>query len=199
MFTGIIEGTGQLVGHVKKGDFLQIVIQPCFPTNALRLGESVAVNGCCLTVAKKTTNHFWTDLSPETIEKTNLARQAPGAEVNLERSLRLQDRLGGHWVQGHVDGLGQIRSIKKRGSFLIFEIQFPKELRRYLVPKGSICIDGISLTVTTLKRDQFSLVVVPHTLAHTNLGKKKRGDLVNLEVDIIGKYVESLLLRRKKR
>lgn len=199
MFTGIIEGTGQVVDRVKKGRGFQVAIHPSFSVKKLKVGESVAVNGCCLTVIKKGRNRFWTDLSSETVGKTNLARQSPGTQVNLERSLKLSDRLGGHWVQGHVDGVGRIRFFQKQGKFLTVGIQFPKKLKRYLVSKGSICVDGISMTVNGLKGGQFSLVVVPHTLAQTNLGEKRVGDLVNLEVDIIGKYIESLLQRKTGR
>ena len=190
MFTGIVEGTGAVQGHIQAG---QLQLRPSFSVRAIRIGESVSVNGCCLTVTQKRKNLIQADLSPETLKVTNLGKLTPGSHVNLERPVRLSDRLGGHLVSGHVDGIGRILSVKKDSKGSVIEIKIPKNLRRYLIPKGSIAVDGISMTINRLQRDRFDLVVVPHTLRQTNLKDRKRGDWVNLEVDMVGKYIEGLL------
>lgn len=192
MFSGIVEGTGKVLKIDKKKKVARIRIQSPFSLSRSKIGDSVAVNGCCLTVAVKGKNLFEADLSGETLRVTSLGRLKPGDPVNLERPLRLTDRIGGHLVQGHVDGLGRILNLHRNGSSIEIQIGFPKNLRRYLIPKGSVAVDGISMTVNRLTRKSFTLVVIPHTLQRTDLKAKRVGDSVNLEVDMIGKYVESL-------
>ncbi len=188
MFTGIIEG----VGWVQKITFSKgvgrlRVIAP-FSLSSTRKGDSMAVNGCCLTLVSKSKTSFEADLSDETLRVTAFDQLKPGDLVNLERPLRLSDRLGGHLVQGHVDSIGHISRIGP----ISFEIVFPQRLRRYLIPKGSVAVDGISMTVNHLTAKSFTLVVIPHTLKSTNLKAKRVGDPVHLEVDMVGKYVENL-------
>ena len=204
MFSGIVEGTGKVLKIDKKKKAARIRIQSPFSLSRSKIGDSVAVNGCCLTVAVKGKNLFEADLSGETLRVTNLGTLKPGDPVNLERPLRLTDRIGGHLVQGHVDGVGKILSIRNVGAGFsrpgagtapLQEIQigFPKDLRRYLILKGSVAVDGISMTVNRLTQKSFTLVVIPHTLQRTDLKAKRVGDPVNLEVDMIGKYIESLI------
>ena len=203
MFTGIIEGTGKVL---KIGPGRLVVTTPFMLTRD-GIGSSIAVNGCCLTIARKRLRQFTADLSPETLRVTNLGTLRPGGVVNLERPLRLGDRLGGHLVQGHVDGVGRVLAIRHVGANLCVRtkkgqthgsaptilheitVQFPKHLRPYLIPKGSIAVDGISMTINQLTAKHFSLVVVPHTLKVTNFSGLKKGQLVNLEADMVGKYM----------
>lgn len=192
MFTGIVEGTGRIlkIKPLKNGS--RLTVASPFGLGKVKKGESIAVNGCCLTVVSKAGKSFDADLSHETLDVTNLKSVRPGSVVNLERPLRLSDRIDGHLVQGHVDGLGRILKIKKPGDSWEIEIEIPKDLRRYLIPKGSVTVDGISMTVNRLTPKSFTLVVIPHTFQVTNLKAKRAGDPVNLEVDLIGKYLESL-------
>ncbi|MBI2982452.1 MAG: riboflavin synthase [Deltaproteobacteria bacterium] len=193
MFTGIIEGKGLVAAraHRSKGAILRI--KPTFRLHRLKIGESIAVNGCCLTVARKGDSWFEADLSHETLRVTDLGELDVGDCVNLERPVRPVDRLGGHIVQGHIDGVGKILAVEKNGKGSLIKIRLPKKLRSYLIPKGSVAVDGVSMTVNRLGRDQFSLFVIPHTLKVTTLGERQVGDSVNLEVDIIGKYIERLV------
>lgn len=193
MFSGIVEGTGKILKIDKKKKAARIQIRSPFSLSKSKIGDSVAINGCCLTIAAKRKNLFEADLSGETLRVTNLGMLKVGDPVNLERPLRLDDRIGGHLVQGHVDGVGRILDLRRNGSSFEVQISFPKNLRHYLIPKGSIAVDGISMTVNRLTRKSFTLVVIPHTLQRTNLKAKRAGDPVNLEVDMIGKYVESLM------
>jgi riboflavin synthase len=192
MFKGIVEGTGKViaVSSLKKG--IRLSIRTPFALSSVKKGDSIAVNGCCLTVVAKSGMAFEADLSHETLQVTKLQGVKAGSLVNLERPLRLSDRIDGHLVQGHVDGVGRIRSIKKPGDSWEIEVAFPKNLRRYLIPKGSVAVDGISMTVNRLTPASFTLVVIPHTFQATNLKARRVGDPVNLEVDMVGKYLESL-------
>jgi len=192
MFKGIVEGAGRVlkVSSLKNG--LRFSIQVPFTLKAVKTGDSIAVNGCCLTVVAKTKKSFDADLSHETLRVTNLRAIKTGALVNLERPLRLADRIDGHLVQGHVDGVGKILRIKNPGDSWEIEVECPKALRRYVIPKGSITVDGISMTVNRLTPKAFTLVVIPHTFQTTNLKARRAGDPVNLEVDMVGKYLESL-------
>jgi len=192
MFKGIVEGTGKIVKVARLKNGSRLTVRSPFPLGSVKKGDSIAVNGCCLTVTSKSARSFDADLSHETLKVTNLKEVRPGSVVNIERPLRLSDRIDGHIVQGHVDGVGRIRSMKKPGDSWEIEIEFPKSLRRYLISKGSITVDGISMTVNRLTPSSFTLVVVPHTFQVTNLKAKRAGDSVNLEVDLIGKYLESL-------
>ena len=170
-------------------------------TEGLKLGDSIAVNGACLTTVsfsergKSGENEFSVDLSPETMRRTSLGQLSEGRPVNLERALLASDRMSGHIVQGHVDGTGRIMSTKPEGDSIIFRIRVPKHLNRYIVEKGFVAVDGISLTVVKRSASSFSIAVIPYTLDNTNLASLSVGDRVNLEADILAKYVESLLDR----
>ena len=191
MFTGIVEEVGAVLacgdmGLTVKGD----QVMP-----GLKLGDSMAVNGTCLTVVEFSGDRFRVDLAPETLRRTSLGELAAGSRVNLERPLAVSDRLGGHIVQGHVDGAGRIMSIRPESDCYIFRVRTPKRLMPYVVEKGFIAVDGISLTVVKKGAASFTISVIPYTFSHTNLQEKSTGDRVNLEVDIVAKYVESLLAK----
>ncbi len=191
MFTGIVEEVGR-VGQLD--DHRLTILGPKVAEDA-KLGDSIAVNGACLTVVTLEGGEFAVDLAPETIRRTSLGDVAAGDPVNLERPLAVSDRLGGHIVQGHVDEAGRVESIEPDGDCSIFRINAPERLMPYIVEKGFIAVDGISLTVVEKGTSWFTLSVIPYTLEHTNLSGKPGGSRVNLEVDIVAKYVESLLTR----
>jgi riboflavin synthase len=200
MFKGIVEGTGKILKISVLANGRRLAISTPFLLGSVKKGDSIAVNGCCLTVVSKSGRAFAADLSHETLRVTNLKDAGPGTLVNLERPLRLSDRIDGHLVQGHVDGMGRVRKIRKVGASWEIRIEFPKDLGRYLISKGSVAVDGISMTVNRvypgtgdpLGRPYFTLVVIPHTFQATNLKARRAGDGVNLEVDMVGKYIESL-------
>lgn len=192
MFCGIVEGTGEIVALTKKKEGARIRFQSSFSVKDTKIGDSIAINGCCLTVVTKKGNVIEADLSHETLRVTNLGFLQKGSLINLERPIKLSDRIGGHMVQGHVDGIGSVKNVKKVGDNYEITIRFPKKLRRYLIPKGSVAIDGISMTVNALTADTLTLFVIPHTLQATNLKARRAGDRVNIEVDMVGKYIESL-------
>jgi riboflavin synthase len=197
MFTGLIEDVGKIgVLRIAKNSAV-LEVKTKLPLRAMPLGASVAVNGACLTVVKKTKDVFMVDVSPETLQRTNLQSLAAGGLVNLEQPMRFQDRLGGHLVTGHVDGIGTITTIKPEGGFTVFRFRVPAIISSLLVAKGSVAVDGISLTVNDCRRDGFSVAIIPFTLQHTNLRVRRVGDKVNLETDLIGKYVQSFLAQRK--
>jgi len=196
MFTGIIEVIGTVQEFSRQGDGARVHIGAGPLAEGLRLGESIAVEGACLTVTALRGNGFAADLSVETLKRTTLGRLRAGARVNLERPLRLGDRLGGHLVTGHVDGVGQLAERVPQGDGEFIRIRFPRELGSLLVMKGSIAVDGISLTVAELSRDAFGVAIIPHTLEHTTLRDKRVGDPVNLEADLLGKHVARLLALR---
>lgn len=193
MFTGIIQGKGTIFETRPAGGGLIVGLEADFDLSEPVEGESIAVNGVCLTAKMIHGRRFQADVSPESLAKTNLGRLAVGGSVNLERALRLSDRLGGHLVSGHVDGVSELLSKVNRGSFTIFTFTVPMGYGRYLIQKGSVTIDGISLTVNSVDDTSFSVSIIPHTLQLTTLGQLAPGGLVNIEVDIIGKYVEKLL------
>lgn len=193
MFTGIIQGRGTIFEKKPTGGGLIFGIEADFDLTDPAEGESIAVNGVCLTAREIVGRRFLADVSPESLGRTNLGRVSVGSVVNLERALRLSDRLGGHMVSGHVDAVAEIVSRKPLGDFVIFTFVVPEGLGRYIIEKGSITIDGISLTVNEIDGRTFSVSIIPHTLEITTLGKMGQGDLINLEVDLIGKYVEKLL------
>jgi riboflavin synthase len=174
-----------------------LTVKTKLPVRSMPQGASVAVNGACLTVVKKLKEAFTVDVSPETLSRTNLAALAVGDGVNLEQPMRLNERLGGHLVTGHVDGMGTITAIKKQGEFTIFTFRVPARLGSLLVSKGSVAVDGISLTVNDCRRTRFSVAIIRFTLQHTNLQGRRVGDKVNVETDLIGKYVHSFLAKRK--
>jgi riboflavin synthase len=187
MFTGLIEATGEVTARTPTTGGQRISVRSPL-TAALNLGDSVAVNGVCLTVVQ-TDAAFHADVGPETLRVTTLGSLATGAVVNLERPLRGDGRMGGHFVQGHVDAIGRIEKLQPASDFLWMTVSFPRELARFLVLKGSVAVDGISLTVAGLSGDGFDVQLVPFTMEHTNLNRARIGDTVNLECDMIGKYV----------
>ncbi len=191
MFTGIIEEVGT-VGEL--GDN-KLTIRAAKVMEDQKMGDSIAVNGTCLTVVAHDSTTFTVDLSPETLSRTSLGSLEQSHKVNLERPLAVSDRLGGHIVQGHVDATGRITSSRTEGNSQILRVRFPERMRPYIVEKGFIAVDGISLTVVQKGTSTFTLSVIPFTLENTNLQEKGVGDRVNLEIDIIAKYVESLIAR----
>ena len=187
MFTGLIEATGEIAARTTTTGGQRVSVRSPL-TAELKLGDSVAVNGVCLTVVQADAA-FHADVGPETLRVTTLGSLDSGALVNLERPLRGDGRMGGHFVQGHVDAVGQIADLRPESDFLWLTVSFPRELARYMVLKGSIAVDGISLTVAGLAGDRFDVQLVPFTVEHTNLKRARIGDRVNLECDMIGKYV----------
>ena len=188
MFTGLVEATGRLVERTTTSGGLRLRLQSTL-ARELRDGDSMAVNGVCLTVSGRADGEIVADVGPETMRVTTLGTLAPGAMVNLERPLRADGRLGGHFVQGHVDGMGSIEDRRPEAEFEWVTISFPSRLSQYLVSKGSIAVDGVSLTVAVLNVDRFDVQLVPYTLDQTNLRSIQVGDRVNLECDVLGKYV----------
>jgi riboflavin synthase len=197
VFTGIVEELGVVEALEDQGDAIRLTVRGPQVTVDARLGDSISVNGCCLTVAARDGETFTADVMRETLDKTSLGVLEPGSRVNLERAVTAQTRLGGHIVQGHVDGTGQVLSRTPSEHWELVEISLPGELARYLVDKGSITVDGISLTVVTAGPASFTVSLIPETLARTTLGVKQEGDPVNLEVDVIAKYVERLITHQK--
>ncbi len=194
MFTGIIQGQGKLVEKRPSGGGMVFVLTTDFDITDPEEGESIACNGVCLTAKNIAERRFEVDVSPESLSRTNLGGKAAGSTLNLERALRLSDRLGGHMVAGHADAVAQVLSRTPDGDFVRFTFAIPKGLGKYIIEKGSITIDGISLTVNHCDTSTFSVSIIPHTLVVTSLGSLKSGSGVNIEVDLIGKYVEKLLL-----
>ncbi|MGI6555493.1 MAG: riboflavin synthase [Bacillota bacterium] len=194
MFTGLVEELGSVEKTEIQGRSGRFFIKGK-KIGGLAVGDSVAVNGVCLTVSAIDGDVFMVDVMRETLERSNLGYLHQGHGVNLERALKLGDRLGGHLVSGHVDGVGRIKSILSVENAKLIEVSAPRSVLRYVVSKGSIAVDGISLTVVDCGRDSFTVSIIPHTYRETTLGKRKIGDPVNLEVDMIAKYVEKLLNR----
>jgi riboflavin synthase len=195
LFTGIIEEIGYVKRINQQSRSAQIEIKADKVLGDVAVGDSIAVNGVCLTVVTFDSQHFTADVMPETISKTNLRELKPGSPVNLERALQLGGRLGGHIVQGHVDAIGTIVEKQILEIAIIYRIATEPELLQYVVPKGSVAIDGVSLTVVDVFQDSFTVSLIPHTAHETVLGEKKPGDRVNLESDIIGRYVKHLMNR----
>jgi riboflavin synthase len=196
MFTGLIEDVGE-IRSLFRGDRSQVLrIGTKLPVSVMRLGASVAVNGACLTVVKKGRADFTVEVSPETLRCTNLDELCNGSRVNLERPMRLGAELGGHLVTGHVDGRAEVDEIMRKGEFTFFKFRVPAELGTLLVPKGSVAVDGISLTVNQSSKRRFSVAIIPFTLRHTNLRLRRVGDKVNIETDLIGKYVQRFIAQR---
>ncbi len=193
MFTGIVEEVGHIRRLTQIANGARLAIEAQTVLAGAKLGDSIAVNGVCLTVVEQGPDWFAADLSAETLKRTSLQQARTGTRVNLERALLPTTRLGGHIMQGHVDGTGRLLEAQPSGEGWTVRIGFPVELARYIVEKGSIAVDGISLTVATLGDDWFEIAVIPHTWKMTNLSTLERGALVNLEVDILAKYVERML------
>ena len=190
MFTGLIEGTGKLKTIEPRGKDMRLSIQASFDLEGFQTGESVAVDGVCLTVVFWQARTFTVDVSQETLSRSTLGQRSVGDEVNLERALRLGDRLGGHLVNGHVDGRARVMARKQRGDSLVLTFEVVAELGRYIIEKGSVAVNGVSLTVNRCDEQSFDVNIVPHTARWTTIGNWRVGDEVNIEVDIIGKYVE---------
>jgi riboflavin synthase len=193
MFTGIVEGSGKVIRLTMKGADATLEVEAAIDLSEVSLGDSIAVNGACLTVISKTAKTFTADVSAESLSRTTLKHLQIGHQVNLEKSLRVGGFLGGHFVLGHVDGIGRILSKTQKSGSLIFAIEADTPLSRYIVEKGSIAIDGISLTVNKLEKGRFYVNIIPYTAAYTILVGKKEGEWVNIETDVLGKYVEKLL------
>ena len=196
MFTGLIEDVGKIVSLRLAERAAALTVKTRLSARAMELGASIAVNGACLTVVKSGRGQFTVELSPETLKRTSLKDLRPGSFVNLERPMRLNDRLGGHLVTGHVDGLATVATIEKKGDFTFLTFRVPRRLGAFLVSKGSVAVDGISLTVNECGPGRFSVALIPFTLRHTNLLTRMVGDKVNIETDLIGKYVYNLMKRR---
>jgi riboflavin synthase len=199
LFTGIVEELGVVEALEDQGDAIRLTVRGPHVTVDARPGDSVSVNGCCLTVAQRDGETFTADVMRETLDKTSLGVLAPGGRVNLERAVTAQTRLGGHIVQGHVDGTGTVLRRVPSEHWEVVEISLPEQLARYLVDKGSVTVDGISLTVVSAGATSFTVSLIPETLARTTLGFKHEGEPVNLEVDVIAKYVERLITPHKDR
>jgi len=193
MFTGLAEGLGRVKRIRRMQDQLQICVSPLFDMTGCRLGDSISVSGACLTVASMEGDAVYMDVSGETLTRTTLGLLKQGDLVNLERALRLTDRLGGHLVLGHVDGIGKILKKEARNNSWLFKVEINEALSRYIIEKGSIAVDGISLTINACENAFFEVNIIPHTGAQTTLLKKNVGEPVNVETDLIGKYVEKLL------
>ncbi|GAA1911301.1 riboflavin synthase [Nocardioides marmoribigeumensis] len=195
MFTGIVEELGTVVALESQSDAMRLSVRGPLVTEDASLGDSIAVNGVCLTVASLDGEVFTADVMRETLDKSSLGALAPQSQVNLERAMTLQARLGGHLVQGHVDGVGEVRSRTPSEHWEVVEVSLPPHLATYLVDKGSITVDGVSLTVVRVDdaRGSFTVSLIPETLARTTLGHRQPGEPVNLEVDVVAKYVERML------
>lgn len=193
MFTGLVEETGGLAGKTAAGEGYQLEISAKIVMQDLAIGSSVCVNGVCLTVVKKTSGSFSVDAIEETLKKTNLGSLNIGDKVNLERPLKADARLGGHFVLGHVDTTGKIVDIKELSSSHFVKISYPEKFNRYLIYVGSVAIDGVSMTVAELDKNSFSVGIIPHTWEETIFRYKKPGSTVNLEFDVLGKYVEKIM------
>jgi len=199
MFTGIIEDRGKVLRIEQRGQEKRLILELPPHLTEVQLGDSININGVCLTVVQKNEQMIELDLSLETLQKTGLRELKKGDQVNLERALRPMDRLGGHIVTGHVDGIGQIVEKREERDFLELRIRIPDSVSRYVVEKGSIAIDGISLTVNECHEGEIQMILIPYTIEKTTLKHKRIGDQVNLESDILGKYVEKFLDRGEKK
>ncbi|HEY2615084.1 MAG TPA: riboflavin synthase [Chthoniobacterales bacterium] len=199
MFTGLIEEVGTVLSSEAHDRGVQLQIAAPHLAKKIRIGESIAVNGCCLTVTAQRDQHLTFDLLAETLDRTNLKKLRPESRVNLERALALEARLGGHFVQGHVDCAARINALEQCGTDWRLDIEMPRAFAHYVALKGSIAVNGISLTVAEVAEETFAVWIIPHTKTHTNLESARVGDLVNLEFDLIAKYVERMVDRQTVR
>lgn len=197
MFTGIIEELGIVKLIDKKANSAKINISAEFVNQDLNIGDSVAVNGVCLTIIEYSSSHLVAEIMHETLARTSMKNLKSGDKVNLERALRADSRLGGHIVSGHIDGVGKIISKQQDGIAEVFDISYPPEIGKYLAKKGSVAVDGISLTIVEITNEYFRLSLIPHSLKSTTLGFKKQGDLLNIEIDVLARYIESLFTQKK--
>ena len=193
MFTGIVESMGTVKRLARKGEDARLFIDTSMNLDDLKIGDSIAINGACLTVTEKTGSIFSADVSAETMARTNIKFLKSGEKVNLEKSLRMNSFLGGHLVLGHVDGMGKIQEKIIKANSIQFGVEIDNELSRYVVEKGSVAVDGISLTVNSCEKNRIYVNIIPYTARNTTLGFKKVADLVNIETDIIAKYIEKFL------
>lgn len=193
MFTGIVEEAGSVVESIIEGQTAKITISAPEVHKGVQIGDSISISGCCLTVVAQSGDQLSFEAVPETMQRTKLGSFITGDRVNLERSLAVGARLGGHFVQGHVDGLGTVLSLRSEENGLVIEIGIPDVLLKYVIAKGSVCVDGVSLTVAELREHSFTVWTIPHTREVTTLGSLKVGDKINFECDLLGKYVERLL------
>lgn len=198
MFTGLVEETGEVLSFHAQPESWRLKLRGKLVSEDLQLGDSIAVNGCCLSVAERSEHTLIFDVLEETRLVTNLKDVDLGSKVNLERSLRHDGRLGGHFVTGHVDCVGKIKEIRHKGRDVLLRIEAPKPFKKYLVYKGCIAVDGISLTIAEVADQVISIWLIPHTLEMTNLGGRKKGDAVNLEFDLLAKYAEKILLSQDR-
>lgn len=197
MFTGIIRELGTITKVVRKGNGRTLTIRAPETIHRLNVGSSVSVNGVCLTVVRKRGVSFETNVMPTTLAVTGLNDATIGSKVNIEPSLRMGDELGGHELMGHVDAHARVRNVTKRGMNVLISIDLPRSIRRYVVSKGPIAVDGVSLTVKDIRTGTFDVALIPYTLENTTLGRKRAGDRVNLEADLLAKYVESFRRHKK--
>ena len=193
MFTGLVEGTGKITRAEPREEMLRLAVDLGDVAEGVRIGDSISINGACLTVVELDNQTAAFDLVPETLSRTTLGKLTAGTRVNLERALRAGDRLGGHFVQGHVDAMGTIESLQRDSESAVLRISCDGSLVRQMIPKGSIAIDGVSLTLASLFDDAFEIALVPHTLEVTTLGDRAANDVVNIELDMLGKYVARLI------
>lgn len=193
MFTGLVEEKGELINKIKTGDGYQLVIRASKIMEDLKIGSSISVNGCCLTVVKRESNNFSVDTIEETLKKTNLGSLKIGDKINLERPLKADARLGGHFVLGHIDTTGVVEEIQELSNSHFMTISYPEVFKKYLIYVGSVAIDGVSMTVAQLQNNKFSVGIIPFTWQETIFSDKKVGDTVNLEFDVLGKYVERIM------
>ncbi len=194
MFTGLVEEAGSVTEILIEGRTARLTVQAATVHEGANEGDSIAINGCCLTVVAIDGNRLTFDAVPETLARTNLGGLKAGSRVNLERPLQTGARLGGHFVQGHIDGVGYVTAVRPEENAVVIEIELPQELAKYVVQKGSITVDGVSLTVAGAEGNRFNVWTIPHTREVTTLGERIVGDAVNLECDLLGKYVERLML-----
>ena len=193
MFSGIVEALGRVVSVISEPPGCRLVIEEASIADTVKVADSVSVNGCCLTVVEKKTNTFSFQAGPETLARTNLGQLVSGSSVNLERALALGDRLGGHFVSGHIDGQAEVVRIDNKGDWQDYFFSVPQELATQMASKGSVAVDGVSLTLVRCDRDIFSVALIPYTLKVTTLGQRNVGDRVNIETDILAKYVQRLI------
>ena len=199
MFTGIIEGLGTVSAVRPGGQGKRLAVEADFDLNQTKIGDSICVSGACLTAVKIDSRHFEVDISPETLQMTTFSQAKVGQRVNIERALRLSDRIDGHLVSGHIDGVGKIQQRETLGNAIIVTIEVPESLTGYMISKGSVAVDGISLTINTCAAGSFSISIIPHTAKLTTIGFKNKGDPVNIETDMLGKYVERFMSARPGR
>jgi riboflavin synthase len=193
MFTGLVEAMGEVAELSSVGPGMRLAIRSARIAEGAALGDSIAVNGCCLTVVAQSADTLSFDAGSETLSRTNLGRLTPGSRVNLERSLQVGDRLGGHLVTGHIDGPGVLDEIRTEGEWAFYWFRVPRPLARQMASKGSAAVDGVSLTLVAVEDERFSVALIPHTLQVTTLGRLRVGDTVNIETDLLAKYVERQL------